>query len=314
MTEGPNPRIASRDDPHMRSPRNDLRLPDGRTLCYAEFGDEDGIPIMLFHGAPGYRLFWAALPEFPFPPGLRLIAPDRPGYGRSDFKPGMTLADWPDDVVALADALGLDQFAVVGVSGGGPGTLACAWKIPERLNYVAVLSSPGPPTESILGAMSRVNRNAYRVARRAPWLMRLNIRFLASLQRRNIDSYLDKMSGKLSAIDKAALSRPQVRDAVREAMSPAAVPHAAKGYAQDVINQARPWPFPLTGITIPVNVWQPEDDTSVPPVVGRYFGSELPDGRVHLIPEAGHLWHIEHFAPVLDAVLESVAGTQTEED
>ena len=82
-----------------------IDLADGRRLAYAEYGDADGKPIFLFHGLPGSRLSWGLLPGEPIPAGLRVIAPDRPGYGRSDSKPGRSLLDWSDDVAQLADAL-----------------------------------------------------------------------------------------------------------------------------------------------------------------------------------------------------------------
>ncbi len=281
-----------------------IRLPDGRRLCYCDAGDPGGTPVMLFHGAPGYRRYWQALPDFPFLPGLRLIAPDRPGYGRSDVRRDLTYASWPDDVAALADRLELDRFAVLGVSGGGPGALACAWRFPDRLSGVAVVSSMGPPEPEILAEISRTNRIVYRVARRAPWLMRLNMKLIAALERHDLDRYLDLASGKLSASDRAALSRPAVREALRVTMSAEAVPRHAVGYAQDVINQSRPWPFPLSEVPCLVHVWQPEDDTSTPPVIGRHFDRVLPHSRVHYIPGAGHLWHIEQLSTVLRALVE----------
>ena len=57
---------------------------------------------------------------------VRLIAPDRPGMGRSDPQPGHVVADWPADVAALADTLGLETFGVVGWSAGTPYAFACA--------------------------------------------------------------------------------------------------------------------------------------------------------------------------------------------
>jgi len=110
-------------------------LEDGRTLGYAEYGAPDGRPVFVFHGFPGSRLTWSA-----FDPqdcagelGLRVIAPERPGYGLSEFQRGRELLDWPEDVLALADPLGLERFAVLGLSGGGPYAAACAFKIPARL-------------------------------------------------------------------------------------------------------------------------------------------------------------------------------------
>ncbi len=94
---------------------NHVILPDRRKLAYAEYGKPDGYPVMYFHGTPSSRLepavigdeTWARL-------GLRVIAPDRPGMGGSDFQPRRGFSDWPKDVLALADTLGLGQFAGLG--------------------------------------------------------------------------------------------------------------------------------------------------------------------------------------------------------
>src|SRR5690242_16188951 len=74
--------------------------------------------------------------------GVRLIAPTRPGYGDSTLSPP-GLARTAPDTVELADQLGLDRFALVGSSGGGPFALAVAAAAPERVSAVAVLGSPG---------------------------------------------------------------------------------------------------------------------------------------------------------------------------
>ena len=103
-------------------------LPDGRTLAYAEYGDPDGRPLFFFHGFGGTHLGWGYLESNcdALNAGVRIISPDRPGTGRSTFMPNRQFTDWPADVTALADALGLDRFGVLGVSGGGPYALACA--------------------------------------------------------------------------------------------------------------------------------------------------------------------------------------------
>ncbi len=119
------------------------KLPDGRELAYAEYGDVTGRPVFFFHGAPGSRLF--------HPPddvtrgaGVRLICVDRPGYGGSTFQPDRRILDWPKDVAALADRLGLDAFAVTGHSAGSPHTLACAYCLPDRVKAAAILCGVGP--------------------------------------------------------------------------------------------------------------------------------------------------------------------------
>ena len=91
-----------------------ILLPDGRKLAYAEFGKPDGRPVMYFHGAPSSRMEPLLIGNEKWvQSGLRVIAPDRPGIGGSDFQPNRGFSDWPRDVLALADSLGLDRFPVL---------------------------------------------------------------------------------------------------------------------------------------------------------------------------------------------------------
>ena len=277
---------------------NIITLSDGRKLSYAEYGDSDGTPIILFHGAPGTRLYWKSFPNFPFQSGVRLIAVDRPGYGLSDFKASQTYAEWPDDVLELIDSLGLNRVAVLGVSGGGPGTLACAWKISDRLTTVGVISSLAPLTPETMAGVSQTNRFFYGLARRAPRLIRLNMGMAAFVSRRNPNKLIGKMKYKMSSADQSALNQPVVRQTLAQNFRDA-YKNGGRGAAQDIINQANPWPFALEEIKMPVHIWQPEDDTSTPIAMGRYLGKTIPNSLVHFIPNAGHLWHIEHLNEVL---------------
>ncbi len=161
---------------------NHLVLPDGRTLAYAEFGQPDGYPVMYFHGAPSSRLEPlligdAVLSRF----GLRVIAPDRPGMGGSDFQPNRTFSDWPKDVIALANALGLEQFAVLGNSGGGPYVAVCAARIPERLTSAVIVSGgwrmDWPEAQNNLPF---VNRLVLIFADKAPFLLGLLLKMMAA--------------------------------------------------------------------------------------------------------------------------------------
>ncbi len=107
-----------------------IQLHDGRALGYAEYGGSERKALFYFHGAPGTRLEARVFAEQAVRVGIRLIAVDRPGMGLSSFKARRRLLDWPDDVVELADCLHIDRFAVIGVSGGGPYVLVCAYKFP----------------------------------------------------------------------------------------------------------------------------------------------------------------------------------------
>ena len=124
----------------------EIRLHDGRILAYAEYGGPRGLPIVHCHGTPSSRvegnlIFNAAVAA---ELGVRIIVPDRPGMGRSDFQPGRRIVDWPEDVLQLAEALGLDTFAVLGSSGGSPYAAACGALIPNRVRLVGLLGGVGP--------------------------------------------------------------------------------------------------------------------------------------------------------------------------
>ena len=198
----------------------------------------------------------------------------------------------------MADSLKIDQFSIIGVSGGGPYTLACAWKIPERLDKVIVISTMGPLVPDVMKATGRTNRIVFQITKYAPWLMRLNMKMLSYMQNKNADRYLERMSYKLSGSDKIAIMKKPVRNALMS-MFGEATQNGSDGYAQDGINVSRPWPFDLTEIKKEVHVWQPEDDTSTPPAVARHLKSVIPKCRVHYVPNAGHLWMIEHLCTVL---------------
>ena len=121
-----------------------ITLPDGRLLCFAEYGDPAGFPVVVGHGNPGSRLGCRPLIGRSYAFGVRVIAPDRPGVGGSDPLNGRSLLDWASDVRVLADTLDIDRFSTIGISGGAPFALACAWCLPDRVSAVGVVSGGLP--------------------------------------------------------------------------------------------------------------------------------------------------------------------------
>jgi len=289
----------------MNAPRIDaqITLADHRRLAYAEYGDATGVPVFVFHGLPGSRLGWGLLPEASLPAAARIVAPDRPGYGRSDPSPGRTLLGWAGDVEALADSLQISRFAIVGVSGGGPGALACAWKMPERLTRVGIVSSPAPTdAPGVFEGMSVTNRFFMKLAWHLPSLSSANIWFLAALIRRNPRRYIETMKRKMHDVDIAVLDRPEVERMLAMDFAEA-VRNGAAGMVDDMAaNHGRPWGFALEQIRSDVLMWWCELDRSVPPAAGNQLCHAIPSCRAKLVPGAGHLWVLLHLREVMDAV------------
>src|SRR5271165_3932842 len=148
-------------------------LADGRDLGWLELGDPDGAPALAFHGTPGSRLQLALDETSIRHAGVRLVCPDRPGYGLSTFQPGRRLVDWPGDVAQLADHLEIGDFAVMGISGGGPHAAVCAALLGRRVTAAAIVSGVGPLTDPRASeGMMRLNQILTRLSRRRSPLVR----------------------------------------------------------------------------------------------------------------------------------------------
>jgi len=117
-----------------------LALGDGRTLAWSEGGDPAGTPVLFFHGCPDTRRAAWTGHDAAHAAGVRLIAANRPGYGASTpASPSYELV--VGDVAELADSLGLDRFAVIGMSVGGTFALACAARLPYRVTTAALVAT-----------------------------------------------------------------------------------------------------------------------------------------------------------------------------
>lgn len=229
--------------------------------------------------------------------GLRLIAPDRPGIGRSSFQPGRTFLDWPGDVLALADALGLGRFGILGVSGGGPFALACALKIPERLTVVEVVSGVAPFDAP--GAIEGMGPGLqyFRLASRAPFLVRIQLKMMAMGVKEGVDPqrFFAQASGTFAPPDRLVFQDPQVRDGFIGTLR-AFLQAGTKGPAYEAGLYARPWGYRLEDIAVPVKLWHGEEDRNAPIAMGRYMAKALPRCQAHFYPGEAHISILAHYA------------------
>ena len=283
-----------------RRPLSTIRLRDGRQIGYAEWGEPEGVPLFFFHGWPGSRLEGRLGDEAATEIGVRLIALDRPGMGLSDFQEGRTLVDWPDDVVEAAAALGLDRFAVLGISGGGPYAAACAWKLPNRVTGTAIVSSLAPlDVPGGVAGMGRQNRLVFQLVGSVPVLGRALMAAMARSVKRRPDRILGR--GVAAAEDKALLGLPGVQAILAESLSEA-FRSGSRGPAWEMALYARPWGFPLEDITTPVYVSHGEEDANAPVTMGRYLAATIPDCRAAFYPGEAHLHFLNRLPEILEAV------------
>ncbi len=266
-----------------------VRLADGTVLGYAEAGDLDGYPVLHLHGTPGSRL------EVGVPAarraaedlGIRLIAPDRPGVGLSPYR-HFSISGYPQLVRGFAAALGLERFAVTGVSSGGKYACACAWALPGLVTRAVLASSTCPfDLPGAKATWSGNDRLVYTLAGRAPWLLRpMFAKFTHNLRRDPTAVF--SMTKDLCPADQAILARGDFRQAFAQNVAEA-FRQGSRGPALDYTLEARPWAVPLGQITVPIEIWHGEDDRLVSPQQSRILASAIPGATTHFVPGQGHL-------------------------
>lgn len=281
-----------------------LRLDDGREIAFAEIGDPSGTPVFAFHGTPGSQLLFRPLDDAARRLGVRLIAPDRPGYGRSDYLARRRLLDWPRDVCAIADFLGIEKFGVFGVSGGGPHAAVCAHQLAGRLLGAAIVCGIAETLgEEDSRGMMPMNRLLCRLARTSPWLawpvfalMTLGLRFFGP-------AVLRQMMKQLPAPDRRVLEQPALQQAFLEEGRRASRTNA-RATAQDFALFTRPWGFRLEDVRVPVDVYCGELDVNVPVAHGRRQADRIPNAKLHCFADEAHLLFVAH----ADEILLAAAG------
>lgn len=283
----------------LQSADESIVLPDGRRLAFAQSGAPDGQPVLAFHGLPGSRLQRHPDPAIARAAGVRLVHVDRPGFGRSDPRPGRTLADWPGDVAALADALGFSEFALVGVSGGGPFALACAAALGERVRRVALVSSVGPPEAMRRPrALATPAGLAFALALRAPWVLRGPLALGARVARRRPRLALRAIAARAAPADRAIIARPDVQ-AMLAADLGEAFRQGAGAFAHEIALLARPWGVALATVRCPVAMWHGEDDRVVLPDAARALAARLTLAHAAFVPREGHFMVLERLPEIL---------------
>lgn len=275
-----------------------LELGGGRRVSLAEFGSRDGIPIIALHGTPGSRLKYAAADALSRSLGVRLICPDRWGYGQSDAHRQPSLAVYAADIGALADKLRLDRFAVIGVSGGGPFAAAAAAVLGARVTRLALVGPVGPILAVPRSELRGFHRFCFRVLPRLPGGTTLVFRGYRRLLQVAPRAAIPVASIGTARADKALTRMADIRDRLaatfREGLR-----NGAAGPAIDLKLFARPWDIRLGDIEADTQLWLGVDDRNVPQAAAVKLAAEISGARLILLPGHGHLWVLRNYGSVI---------------
>lgn len=283
---------------------NQVKLPGGYTVGYAEYGDLGGNPILHFHGLPSSRfeLHSQGTDDNATRLHARVISLERPGIGLSDYR-SYTITTWPDIVTQFADALKLERFAVMGYSSGGKYVSACAWKIPNRLTAAGIIS--GNCLYTIPGSwesLSKQDRQLYMLADKAPWLFRIVLSNIARGIRKDPGSIVSLFPG-LSEVDQHSLSQPDVQQIFAENATEI-FRQGTRGVGLDWKLEARPWGFSLDQVKLPIHIWHGAQDRLVDVRQGKLMANSLPNARLTIYPDDGHITILSnHFEEIIGTLV-----------
>jgi pimeloyl-ACP methyl ester carboxylesterase len=264
-----------------------IEMPGGRALAFAEWGRPDGFPVIYHHGTPSSRLeHWpdgASLAQL----GVRLVTFDRPGYGRSEPLPGRTLLDVAADVERLADHLGLDRFALSGMSGGGPFVLATAYALADRVDRAAISCGLGPlDRPGALEGMTPGQVEELEVACNHPERLGELLEGLdlgGSMPEEEVTAF-----GSIPGLAEVML--PSVSEATRQGWA---------GVIADDLCVVSSWGFALKELDVPLWLWHGDRDQLAPLHHSSYVADQVGSAQLKVCPGEGHIAMFRHQREVL---------------
>lgn len=291
-------------------PISELNLTDGRTLEILIGGDPTGLPWLFHAGSPSAVVEFAPFDKAARDAGLRLISYSRPGYGTSTPRGGVEIPRMVDDVAettALLDALEVDRFVTLGWSGGGPRALACAATLAPRCLAATSLAGPAPcdavdwkqgmaPENVAEYSAAEQGRDAYDAFLTAEFTPLFSV---------TGEELVAGMGELVTDVDKVALT-PEYADWLAAQMRRAGA-QGVVGVREDGLAAVSPWGFEVSGIAVPVAIWQGAQDAMVPAHHGDWLAAHVPDARVHRFDDEGHI-SLVHRLPEMLAELREMAG------
>lgn len=270
-------------------PNTTVSIDENRSITYTEYGDAGGAPVLFLHGTPGSRrlgtLFDSAAREH----GIRLLAPDRPGYGQSTPWPDRSISDAGTFLTAVLDDASVETAGLVAFSGGSAHALAAASAHPDRIDRVDVVAGATPP--SVTTETPTPLRVLSGLATWAPRILGALLRGQTFLAARLDPSFVvaqyadnpESVPNEVQTVVKA-----DFREAFAESRS---------GAVTEFRNTASAWDVAFEDIDAEICLWHGERDTNVPIAGARQLREQIPGAELQVLADADHLQTLRRATP-----------------
>jgi pimeloyl-ACP methyl ester carboxylesterase len=259
-------------------------------------------------GTPGGIADWPWLDGIAEAAGLGFVSINRPGYGASERREGRDVALVAEDVAAVLDHLGVDQFVSLGVSGGGPHALATGALLPGRCTGVVSVAGLAPVDAEgldFLAGMGEDERQLWDAAFGGREALEPVAEASAAMMSGLTADLVLELADTFPAVDAAFFRSPTGRESLEffAEMTSSAFTSGTAGFVDDMLALARPWGFAVRDIAVPVAVWHGELDENVPVAHGRWLVEELPAATGRFLPEHGHISILAELPAMIDTLV-----------
>lgn len=298
--------------------QNFIVLNDGRQLCYKEYGDPNGIPLIHCHSVVGCR------EEIPYHgaqiakvKGIRLIVPDRPGFGQSDSVKHFSFVTWVEDLKQLLDSLHIQSCYVMGYLMGAVYACASALLLPDRVKHLTLISfGVIPETKEDFAEMTPLYRVANKMARDFPTVHEVMI----SLMRRSIlhsaDKYFKELLATSASGDMTLFAKAGFKERMF-AIVTESFKQGSKGCAKEITNamSKNGWGYNVEDIITPVTMWNGQQDAHFPYILSQKLAKKFQHVTTHSFPDQGHFLFYSHGEQIFEQILQfHNANHQAEQD
>jgi pimeloyl-ACP methyl ester carboxylesterase len=291
---------------------HNIALRSGRSLEVWEYGDPCGHPTLFFHGLIGSHYQASYIGEQAKLAGLRIIAPNRPGVGRSEFVKRKTSLEAVPDVEDLVGTLKLPEFSLIGISGGTPYALATLHLLGQRVRTVTIISGMGPMRlPGALRGMDRRRRLFLEMGSRYPRLARRAFQKASERFRADPEGFLDRLVATWSIPDQAIFGRRHVFELfLKDLHEVFTAGVGAEGLAQELAIY-RHYGFFLRDLPKDkrVTLWQGLTDTIVPPAMAWTMTQHLPNCETHFVP-GGHFVAVDVAGQIIARLVQHLESTR----
>jgi len=280
---------------------NLIAMRTGRRLEVREYGDDAGHPVFFFHGLIGSHHQASYISDHARQTGLRIIAPNRPGVGSSEFTERRSSLDTVDDVDDLARALELDKFSLIGISGGTPYALATLHRLAGRVRTVTVISGMGPMRLSgALRGMDRRRRIILEVGSRYRHLAKWGSQKASDRFQADPNRFLDRLIATWSIADRKVFQQRAIYDLFMKDLHQVFTEGRGPESLAQELTIYRNYGFSLGDLPVDkrVTLWQGLSDNIVPPAMAWKMARALPNCEAHFVP-GGHFMAVDFAGQII---------------